>query len=76
MVKMKHPEETFSKVAYYSLTVVLGLTVHGFGTLPLIYWLITRKNPCKFFRGMLPAFMTAIATASRLAARGGYVAHW
>ena len=67
IVKMVDPFETFAEVAFYTLTVAIGLVLHGYGILPLIYWVFVRKNPLTFVRGMLPAIMTALATASRLA---------
>ena len=62
---MKNPQSEFSKVGFYCLTVIIGLILHAFGTLAIIYWLMVRKNPFKFVKGMLPAILTALATASR-----------
>ncbi|OXU18613.1 hypothetical protein TSAR_005532 [Trichomalopsis sarcophagae] len=55
---------TAQMLGLYMLTVVLGLLVHGVVTLPLIYWLITRRNPAVFFRGIMQAWITAAGTAS------------
>jgi len=60
--------EDFSVVAgqlgYYFMTVLLGLFVHGFVVLPLIYSITTRKLPFKFIANMTNAFTTAFGTAS------------
>ncbi|MEM9702933.1 MAG: cation:dicarboxylase symporter family transporter, partial [Planctomycetota bacterium] len=37
--------EEMKKVGWYSATVLTGLAVHAFLTLPLILWLMTRRNP-------------------------------
>lgn len=51
-------------LASYVFTVVAGLTIHGLITLPGLYVLFRRKNPLKFFYGMLPALTVAFSTAS------------
>ena len=53
-----------SRVGYYSLTVVCGLTIHGFVVLPLLLWLFTGRNPLAYAAGMLQALLTALSTAS------------
>ncbi len=52
------------KVGGYFITVVGGLGIHALITLPLIYWLLTRRNPFVFIRHMLQAILTAFSTAS------------
>ncbi len=49
--------------AYFS-TVLAGLAVHAFLTLPALYWLFTRKNPFRFMYRMSEALLTAFSTAS------------
>jgi Na+/H+-dicarboxylate symporter len=56
--------ELFSQLIGYFLTVLAALMVHMFGTLPLLFWLITRRNPYKVMRAMSPALLTAFSTAS------------
>ncbi len=48
----------------YTTTVLLGLAVHGFITLPLIYFVVTRENPYKLLLRVKEALITAFATAS------------
>ncbi|ADU96804.1 dicarboxylate/amino acid:cation symporter [Thermovibrio ammonificans] len=48
----------------YTATVLLGLAVHGFITLPLIYFVVTRENPYKLLLRVKEALITAFATAS------------
>jgi proton glutamate symport protein len=48
----------------FSLTVLLGLGLHFFVTLPLLLKLIGRVNPLRHFRAMVPALLTAFSTAS------------
>ncbi len=48
----------------YALTVMIGLTVHFFLTLPLLHWLLARSNPFRFLKQMSPALVMAFSTAS------------
>ncbi|XP_057318656.1 excitatory amino acid transporter-like isoform X1 [Microplitis mediator] len=59
---------TAQMLGFYMITVAIGLLIHGLITLPLIFWVITRKNPATFFKGMIQAWITAAATASSAAA--------
>jgi len=60
--------EDFSVVAgqlgLYFMTVLIGLFVHGFVVLPIIYSICTRKLPFRFIANMTNAFTTAFGTAS------------
>ncbi|GMV81164.1 MAG: sodium:dicarboxylate symporter [Planctomycetota bacterium] len=55
------------RLAWYALTVVLGLLIHGMITLPLLLYFIGRKNPWKYAVGMSEALLTAFTTASSAA---------
>jgi Na+/H+-dicarboxylate symporter len=54
----------FEALAWYLLTVALGLSVHAFVTLPLLVRLMARRSPWKYFQAMSPALLTAFSTAS------------
>lgn len=51
----------------YALTVSCGLLVHACVTLPLLLWLVARRDPRRYLRGMLAALLTAFGTASSAA---------
>jgi len=62
---MEDPSSVFVQLAYYMITVLAGLAIHGFIVLPLVYLIACRKNPFLFIHGMLKAILTAWGTASR-----------
>lgn len=53
------------QLGMYTLTVIVGLFLHAGGVLPLIYFLVTHRNPFPFIGGMLQALITAMGTSSR-----------
>jgi len=56
---------TAQQLGMYMVTVITGLVIHTFCTLCVLYFVVTRKNPAVFFKGMLQAWITALGTASR-----------
>ncbi|HVS63234.1 MAG TPA: dicarboxylate/amino acid:cation symporter, partial [Thermoanaerobaculia bacterium] len=56
--------QVFVNLAGYAATVALALAVHFLVTLPLLFWLVTRRNPYLVMRAMSPALLTAFSTAS------------
>jgi solute carrier family 1 (high affinity glutamate transporter) protein 1 len=56
--------EVVQNTGWYVVTVLTGLAIHAVVTLPLIYWVFTRKNPVRFARHMSEAVLTAFSTAS------------
>jgi len=44
---------TARKLGLYMITVIVGLFIHVFFTLPMIYMGVTKKNPFKFYYGCL-----------------------
>ena len=65
IVGMANPEEAFLQLAWYMMTVLVGLAIHGLIVLPLIYVIFARKNPFKHIFHMTQALLTALGTASR-----------
>lgn len=65
ILEMEDPIMIGRKLGLYTMTVVTGLAVHGFVFLPILFAVITRKNPFPFIRGMLQALLIALATSSR-----------
>lgn len=61
--------KTAQQLGLYMVTVILGLVIHTVGTIFLIYFIVTRKNPLRFFKGVLQAWITALGTASRSASQ-------
>ena len=54
----------FVNLAGYAGTVAAALAIHFLLTLPLLLWLVTRRNPYRVMRMMSPALLTAFSTAS------------
>ncbi|XP_032491935.1 excitatory amino acid transporter 3 isoform X5 [Phocoena sinus] len=60
--------EIFRKLGLYMATVLSGLAIHSIVILPLIYFLIVRKNPFRFAMGMAQALLTAVMISSSVTA--------
>nr|AAB84380.1 high-affinity Na+-dependent glutamate transporter [Trichoplusia ni] len=52
------------RLGKYFFTVLLGLFLHGFGTLRILFILATKKLPCKYIAKMGQVMATAFGTAS------------
>lgn len=57
--------DTFEMLAMYVVTVLCGLFIHSAITLPVLFFLVTRRSPIKFVKGMMQALVTSFGTASR-----------
>ena len=64
-LEIKDLARTAQQLGLYMITIITGLVVHAVGTLSILYFVITRKNPAVFFKGLLQAWVTALGTASR-----------
>ncbi|XP_057697409.1 excitatory amino acid transporter 5 [Corythoichthys intestinalis] len=64
ILDMQDPSTLGRKLGWYGITVLAGLFVHGLLLLPFFYFLLTRKNPFTFIRGLLQALVIALATSS------------
>ncbi|XP_007240262.3 excitatory amino acid transporter 5 isoform X1 [Astyanax mexicanus] len=64
ILDMEDPSTLGRKLGWYTVTVLGGLFVHGLVLLPFFYFLLTRKNPFTYIRGLLQAMVIALATSS------------
>ncbi|XP_002124271.2 excitatory amino acid transporter 3-like [Ciona intestinalis] len=64
IMKMEDPAKVLEQLGLYMATVIAGLAIHGIIVLPLIYFIVVRKNPFVYLSGVLQALLTAVATSS------------
>ncbi|TDG95838.1 hypothetical protein EPR50_G00244750 [Perca flavescens] len=64
ILDMQDPSTLGRKLGWYGITVVAGLFVHGMVLLPLFFFILTKKNPFSYIRGLLQAMVVALATSS------------
>ncbi|CAJ0576412.1 unnamed protein product, partial [Mesorhabditis spiculigera] len=58
---------TVLTLSVFILTVLAGLLIQVLVTLPLIYYVVSRKNPYRFLRGLGQALITGLGTGSSAA---------
>ncbi|CAG4987062.1 unnamed protein product [Colias eurytheme] len=56
--------ELVGRLGLYFMTVLLGLFLHGFGTLSILFVIATKKLPCRYIAKMGQVMATAFGTAS------------
>ncbi|KAM9032000.1 neutral amino acid transporter B(0) isoform 2-T2 [Sarcophilus harrisii] len=64
IVEMEDVGQLFASLGKYVCCCILGHIIHGLLVLPLIYFVVTRKNPYRFLWGIVPALATAFGTSS------------
>ncbi|XP_061593449.1 excitatory amino acid transporter 5-like isoform X2 [Cololabis saira] len=64
ILDMQDPSTLGKKLGWYGITVLAGLFVHGLILLPLFFFILTKKNPFSYIRGLLQAMVIALATSS------------
>ncbi|KAE8293824.1 Excitatory amino acid transporter 5 Solute carrier family 1 member 7 [Larimichthys crocea] len=64
ILEMSDPSAMGKKLGFYAVTVVFGLILHGLFILPAMYFIITKKSPIVYIRGILQALLIALATSS------------
>lgn len=65
IVEMDDLTQMGGQLGMYTITVIIGLLIHGVIILPTLYFAITRQNPFVFIGGLLQALVTALGTSSR-----------
>ncbi|XP_033227941.1 excitatory amino acid transporter 3-like [Belonocnema kinseyi] len=64
LIEIKDISQIVGQLGLYFVTVLLGLTIHGFVTLSVIFFVCTRELPFKSIRKMGQVIVTAFGTAS------------
>ena len=64
LLEMESFEVIVGQLGMYFMTVLLGLFIHGFIVLPVIFMVCTKTLPFRFVINMSQALITAFGTAS------------
>lgn len=54
----------FKSLGFYFVLVLIGLAIHALVNLPLLMYLVTRRNPFRHYKGMPSALITGFSTCS------------
>lgn len=65
IIEMRDLALVGGQLGMYTICVIIGLLIHGLFVLPLLFFLITRRNPYTFIGGLIQALVTALGTSSR-----------
>ncbi|XP_030383399.1 excitatory amino acid transporter isoform X2 [Scaptodrosophila lebanonensis] len=57
-----------AQLFWFIFTVAIGVVIYQFVVMQAIYFVFVRRNPFKFYAGLIQAMLTAFATASTAAA--------
>lgn len=64
-VEMVSLQQTLQQLGWYFFTVMLGLMIHGFGTISVIFFFTCRRLPFSYISRMGQTLATAFGTGSR-----------
>jgi solute carrier family 1 (glial high affinity glutamate transporter), member 3 len=64
ILEMESLAVVIGQLSKYFMTVILGLFVHGFGTIAVIFFLVVRRLPYKYVLQMSQVLATAFGTGS------------
>uniref|UniRef100_A0AC34F3G8 Amino acid transporter n=1 Tax=Panagrolaimus sp. ES5 TaxID=591445 RepID=A0AC34F3G8_9BILA len=67
IIEIKDLTKTFQSLSLFMGTVILGLLLHLFVTISIIYFIASRKSPLKFLKGLAQAAINALGTSSSAA---------
>lgn len=66
VLKIEDMGKVVGSLGFYFATVCIGLAIQGFIVLPILYFLLARRNPFTFLKNISSAVVTGFGTASRL----------
>ncbi|KAF7989705.1 hypothetical protein HCN44_008379 [Aphidius gifuensis] len=64
VIEMKSFQVILGQLGMYFMTVLIGLFFHGFVVLPIIFFIMTKKNPLVYLINMTQAVAMAFGTSS------------
>lgn len=64
VIEMKSFQVILGQLGMYFMTVLIGLFFHGFVVLPIIFFIMTKKNPLIYLINMTQAVAMAFGTSS------------